>query len=126
MPRQVVLVANDVIVEALLPKGEAAPNAGGFFVSLGIVGLERVHDLAERALAGGNRHPVQMLGEKEVAERAKGVQLLDPAQRAAQEIDVCLCPKDRPPSRDDLCDQDDRVGDIVPAEGHLFSSSVPT
>ena len=79
---QVMLIANDVVPEALLPEFKRFRFcfAGKPFILLGEIGLERMHDLAEIAFPGWLDEDVKMFRQKDIGQHRKRMQFLDRSQ----------------------------------------------
>ena len=70
---QVMLIANDMVPEALLPEFERFRFcfAGQPFILFGEIGFERMHDLAEITFPGWLDEDVKMFRQKDISQHLK-------------------------------------------------------
>ena len=76
MSLEVVLISDDVIPEAFLPEFHSTRYTEQGLVLLREMRLERVHNIAEIALARWPDEQMKVIGQKYISEHSKRMQLL--------------------------------------------------
>ena len=115
---EVLIITNDVILKALLPKLHPPINSKHIFVRMGEVRFCRLHDRAETAGAIRPDQQVHVIGQEHISEHDKRVQFLRVAQRFEEQVQGWFVSKHRLAPLDDIGNENDGVGYVIASEVH--------
>lgn len=110
---EVLIITNDVILKALLPKLHPPINSQRVFVRMGEVRFCRLHDRAETAGAIRPDQQVHVIGQEHISKHDKRVQFLCVAQCFEEQVQGWFVSKHGLAPLDDIGNENNGVGYVI-------------